>query len=181
MKISLKPLPFSYSALEPYISRETIKTHYMGHHAGYVKKFNEMIATNGYNTAELNFNYNGHLLHEMYWESLGLDTKIGPKLMRLITNQFGSIPIFIEKLTKACASHMGSGWTLLIQHPTKGLVFQNIPNHELDRVESCCNILLVIDAWEHAYYLDYKNDKKKFFDMMLWTINWNAAEDRLVQ
>lgn len=180
MRISQQQLPYSYKALEPYISRDTIKTHYTGHHAGYVKKFNQLVSEGSDNTTALAFNYNGHLLHEMYWRSLGQNRPIGERLRGAIQRDFGTVLQFISALSKACMSHMGSGWTLLLQHPTKGLVIQNIPNHELDKVESCCNILLVIDAWEHAYYLDYKNNKKKFFEMCLRILDWEAAETRLV-
>lgn len=183
MELRLITLPYSYESLEPYISRETVKTHYEGHHAGYVKKFNELVSARSQDIKSLNFNYNGSLLHDLYWQSLKpsvSQSSPGPKLLGLIKSQYGSISNFITKLTKHCTSHQGSGWTLLLQNSSNRLLIKNIPNHDFQKVGDQYNILLVLDAWEHAYYLDYKNNKKLFFDKLINIIDWQAAESRVI-
>jgi Fe-Mn family superoxide dismutase len=181
MELNLIELPYNYDSLEPYISSETLKTHYEGHHAGYVKKFNELVASKSQDIRSLNFNYNGSLLHDLYWQSLNpLQQKIGPKLGTLIKSKYGSFPIFISKLIKCCKSHQGSGWTLLLQNQQGNLFIKNIPNHDFQKIGDQFNILLVLDAWEHAYYLDYKNNKKLFFEKLVNIIDWQAAESRVI-
>jgi len=178
--LTLTPLPYSYDALEPYISRDTLRTHYEGHHAGYVNKFNQLFSENSNDVSTLNFNYNGDLLHRLYWESLSPKQHLRSKLRSLIIKQYGTLENFLDQLITSCGSHQGSGWTLLLQTPLDRLMIKNIPNHDFHAIGDQYNILIVLDAWEHAYYLDYKNDKKKFFNSILSIIDWEAAENRLI-
>ena len=172
----LKPLPFSYDALEPVLSAEAVKVHYEGHHAGYVDKYNQLLKTGG-SEENLEFNFSGYVLHSLLWNNLASpgSYKPGPKLISVL-GAVSPRELIREMITQGNAVK-GSGWTLLLE--TDDDVFiENIPNHELRRVVDYKPIL-ILDIWEHAYYLDYLNKRGDYLDSIFACINWETVESRL--
>jgi len=192
----LPPLPYNFNELEPYVSANIMEVHYSKHHAGYVKKLNESLKQfneleNKHNLTsmiqksyELQFNGGGHINHTLLWENLigkkngGGEIKEGP-LLKLIEEQFQSLDSFIATFSAKASAIKGSGWAFLGYNDTsKKLDIITTLNHGLCN-ESGCIPLLCIDVWEHAYYLQYKNDRAQYLKNIWNIINWNCAETRL--
>lgn len=187
----LTPLPFSQNFLEPYMDEETLSLHYTHHHGGAVKAANkdmEMIRkamsennfeTVDYWTRKLAFHFSSHALHTIFWTNL-TNKKSAPtgKLLRDINRHFGSY----EKL-KAYIAHTaknvdGSGWGILGYQPySRKLTVLQCENHE-KLTQWGVIPLLVIDVWEHAYYLKYKNKRADFVDALFNIINWENVAYR---
>jgi len=181
-RIFLPQLPFRYDALEPVIHKETIKVHYNGHHASYVKNFNSLISRSKSNKSALQFNYYGHILHSLYWNNLAPIKTTEPygALLAQILEQWGALQSFIGDLISNALQIRGSGWTLVLKSKLDGsLKIKNISNHDLSDI-SKYSLILIVDAWEHAYYLDYRDDKKSFFENLSFIIDWETAEKRFV-
>jgi len=191
-KYVLPDLQYDYGALEPHISARIMQLHHDKHHKTYV---------DGANTAlehleeargkgdfsriaaleeSLAFNLSGHVLHSIFWRNLSPDGggKPAGELASAIDRDFGSFDQFKQQLTKAAATCMGSGWGALIWDSLSGrLLTVQIHDHQSHTIQGGAP-LLVIDAWEHAYYLQYQNEKTKFFDAV-WNIwNWKDVAER---
>jgi Fe-Mn family superoxide dismutase len=190
----LPNLPYEYDALAPYISEEQLKIHHQKHHAGYVKGVNtifEKLEKARKDNAdldmkpilkELSFNIGGYLLHCLFWNNLAPindDKKIaGGKVKKTIESEFGSFKKFKEEFTQTALSVEGSGWAALtFCNCTKKPLIMQIEKHNVN-VYPAFKILLVLDMWEHAYYLDYKNDRAKFIDAFWNIVNWEKVEER---
>jgi Fe-Mn family superoxide dismutase len=191
----LPPLPYSYSALEPIISEKALRIHHDKHHRAYVKGLNiaEINLTEArknnnfeyikYWENELAFNGSGHILHSIFWTIMAPTKKggqPGPYTLQQINNYFGSFKSFREQFKKAAEKVEGSGWGILTWQPTW--------NHlEILQCEKHQNLtqwsgipILVCDVWEHAYYLDYQNNRKEFINAWGNLINWFEVERRLL-
>ena len=175
-KLVLPKLPFNYSDLEPCVSAKTIKTHYEGHHRNYVINYNKAIKT--FDLTNLLFNYNGYLLHNFYWNSLhpNISFPQNRTQLKLVESGFTSKVEFDETLVEVCTNFKGSGWILVILDNNK-IKIQTIQNNDLDAVTQ--PILLTIDAFEHAYYLDYTFNKKHHFSCIVKLLNWPYVESLL--
>ena len=195
---TLPDLPFSYNALEPFIDEETMRLHHDGHHATYIKNLNEALI--GYeDLAELGVeellksldqvpekirtqvknNAGGHYHHSLFWTMIGPGKGGQPKgkLLESIKKQFGSFDVFKEKFNQSATAVFGSGWTWVIWDKDK-LQITNTPNQ--DSPVSLGQVpLIVIDLWEHAYYLKYKNKRADFISAWWQIVNWDEAEMRL--
>lgn len=179
-KLKLPELPFSVSDLEPCLSAETIETHYFGHHNGYVENFNKLIDSNSFDIDSLLHNFYGVELHNLYWDSLSPVTlHPGPLTRKILTNSgFKSQNSINTALKHTLQQHRGSGWTLVLL--VDNLInIRNIPNQELDRAGVGIP-LLAIDAFEHAYYLDYKNKKLNYYECILHHLNWRNVEEKII-
>ncbi|MFM5929931.1 MAG: superoxide dismutase [Novosphingobium sp.] len=192
MTLSLMPLPYEIDALEPAISAETLKVHHGKHHKAYVDKTNELVAgtelegkpleaiidaARGENTKL--FNQAAQVWnHAFYWHSLApKSAKPEGALADAITADFGSMEDLIEKLIEEGVAHFGSGWAWLVE---KGGKLAIISTHDADLpTEKAGNPLLVLDVWEHAYYLDRKNDRKAYLTSASGAINWAFAAENL--
>jgi superoxide dismutase len=190
-KHKLPKLPYAYDALDPHISEETLRFHHDKHHKAYVDGLNEaeraiaaarksgdFEAIPALNAAQA-FNAGGHALHTAYWESLTPDHN-GPSeaLVAAIEKDFGSWEAFRSQLRESTVKVRGSGWGVLVLTPA-GMRVLTVMNHE-DGVLWDGRILLPIDAWEHAYYLDYRNDRAAHFDAVFDNlVNWSVVERRL--
>ena len=181
----LSPLPYSYDAFEPFLSKEAMMVHYLGHHRNYVNKFNELIARleggeklgRDISPLDLEFNFYGNLLHQYYWNSFTPKKTIPETFTkRLIRDSFNTTEQFLDEIGSAASSIKGSGWVVVTEESGE-LLISTIPNHEL--WQEARRPLLVLDVWEHAYYLDYQNKKNTFFLDMLKLINWDTFENRL--
>lgn len=179
--ITLPPLPYSYDVFEPHISEDAMHIHHNGHHKGYVTKFNKLLRqfNSGKNISmlDLEFNFFGHLLHSYYWNSISpLSTTPGPLTEKLIALSYGSFDSFLDQLISAAVSIKGSGWVAVVMEDGY-ISIKSFDNHELFQIQG--QPLLVIDVWEHAYYLDYQNRKRTFFAKLVSFINWDTFEKRL--
>lgn len=183
-ELLLPPLPFGMSDLEPIISRTALESHYLGNHKGYVDKYNELIKDPNSNQVDLQFNYNGHLLHTLFWNSLSPGPKIiSGKLKNKLQSQLGENyeSILKSKIIQAAMKIKGSGWVALTYDVVNKLIrIRTIPNHELEKIGKFIP-LLVIDGWEHSMYFDYLNDKKSYMENLYnFLLNWHAAETRFI-
>jgi Fe-Mn family superoxide dismutase len=171
-KLRLPSLPYHYDGLEPITSSQALRVHYEGHHAGYVKNFNKLLDEGG-SRPDLEFNYSGHILHTHYWESFGpQESYPGVETQQMLDPE-----AFVRSLVNTALKIKGSGWSVAVLD--RGQVkIMPIANHDLRNIVHF-EPLLVLDAWEHNYYLDFANMKKKFFNSIVELINWDTLEKRL--
>ncbi len=192
---SLPKLPYEYSALAPHISEEQLKLHHQKHHQAYVNGansiFEKLDKARKENTdldmkailKELSFHIGGFKLHTMFWENLAPAGNGGggvPKgdLVKAINAEFSKFERFKKEFSQAATSAEGSGWAALTfcRKTGRPLIVQ-IEKHNTNVIPGF-EILMVLDVWEHAYYLDYKNDRAKFVDTFWNIVNWDAVEQR---
>ena len=193
---SLPKLPYDYNALEPYISETQLKLHHDKHHQAYVNGANadfEKLDKARKENAEvdmkallkdLSFNVGGHLLHSTFWENMAPAGKGGGgqpsgELADAINKEFGSFDQFKKEFTKAAATTEGSGWAALAVHPCieRPLIMQ-IEKHNVNAYPTF-KILMVLDVWEHAYYVDYKNERAKFIEAFWNIVNWDKVNKNM--
>ena len=188
----LPDLSYDFGALEPHISGQIMQLHHDKHHAAYVKKANETLdqldeardKTDFTRIAGLEkslaFNLSGHVLHSLFWRNLMPKGGGRPKgdLAAAITRDFGSFEAFQKQINEVSATIMGSGWGALVYEPMAGrLLCSQIYDHQSNLAQAGVP-LLVIDAWEHAYYLQYKTEKAKFFEAVWNLWNWDDVAQR---
>ncbi|MBN1153534.1 superoxide dismutase [candidate division KSB1 bacterium] len=188
----LPPLPYAYDALEPVIDVETVTLHHDKHHAGYVRGLNHAenmmakaraegdFAMVKHWSKELAFHGSGHILHTIYWENLspqGGGTPAG-KLADAINAEFGNFDTLKAQLSAASKSVEGSGWGILAYQPIfQRLVILQSEIHQ-NLTQWGAMPLLVIDVWEHAYYLKYQNARAAYVDKLFDIINWQDVAAR---
>jgi len=193
----LPKLPYDYAALKPYMSEEQLRIHYERHHQGYVNGANAIFQRidkarkEGIDIdikatmKELSWNVGGHLLHSLFWGNLAPAGKgggmPGGALADAISKEFGDFGRFKREFTQAASGVEGSGWAALTLDKLSGrpLVMQ-IEKHNTN-VYPTLSILMVLDVFEHAYYIDYKNDRGKFIEAFWNIVNWDEANKRLGQ
>lgn len=183
---TLPELPYDHAALEPHVSGKVMELHHGKHHAAYVKKANEALeklaAARDAADAErlpgleraLAFNLSGHILHTTFWQCLTPKGGGQPDgdLAAQLDADFGGFAPFRSQLTQVAGSVMGSGWAALVWEPLgKRLLVTQIYDHQSNLAQAGIP-LMVLDAWEHAYYLQYKNEKEKFFEAVWNVWNW---------
>ncbi|KAL2433917.1 Superoxide dismutase [Mn], mitochondrial [Exophiala dermatitidis] len=193
-KATLPDLPYDYGALEPSISGKIMELHHSKHHQTYVNSYNE--ASDKFAAAEakddiatkialqplLNFHGGGHLNHSLFWENLAPKKNGGGEppsgeLAKAIETTYGSLEDFKKKFNTALAGIQGSGWAWLVKDTQTGNIgIQTYANQ--DPVVGRYKPLLGVDAWEHAYYLQYQNRKAEYFNAIWDVVNWKAAEKR---
>ena len=195
MTIVQSPLPYEMNALEPHISAETMDYHYNKHHAGYVSKLNEL--TEGTAMADMDLEsiiskareqaipplLNNALQiwnHAFLWESMSPNGGGKPdgQVLELVERDFGGFEAFAEEFRSSALSQFGSGWTWLVDDHGR-LRITSTGNAE-SPVGTHVTPLLVLDVWEHAYYIDYRNNRKAYVDTFLQSlINWKFAAANL--
>jgi Fe-Mn family superoxide dismutase len=195
-KVVLPDLPYSYDSLEPVISKEIMTLHHDKHHAGYVNKTNSALeklekfrkgeieidvkAT----LRDLSFNFNGHILHSIFWPNMKSpeeNNRPGGIIEDKINENFGSFEVFKKEFTTAAKTVEGSGWAVLgFDKTSDQLLVMQIEKHNLFHLANL-KLLLVLDVWEHAYYLDYKNERARYIDNWWKVVNWDDVEKRLTQ
>jgi len=190
----LPDLDYDFGALEPHISGQIMELHHGKHHKAYVDKANETLEKleeargkkdfsrlAGLEKA-LAFNLSGHVLHSIFWKNLSPEGGDAPsgELARLIARDFGSFQGFKAQLTEVASTVMGSGWAALVWEPiAQRLLTCQIYDHQSNLSQGGI-ALMVIDAWEHAYYLQYKNQKLAFFNAVWNLWDWDDVSARLV-
>ncbi|ORY72915.1 manganese and iron superoxide dismutase [Leucosporidium creatinivorum] len=200
---TLPPLPYAYDALEPVISKEIMTLHHDRHHATYVRNLNAATAELAQVFAHqgslmdlereialqsaIKFNGGGHINHSLFWESLtpvsnsSFPTS-GP-LKKAVDSQFGSLDALKSTMTTNALGIQGSGWSWLIYHPSNKTM-EVVSTADQDPVLGATP-LLGIDIWEHAYYLDYLNDKASYLQhiwsgelhLLLYPLSLSAYRD----
>jgi Fe-Mn family superoxide dismutase len=185
---TLPDLPYDYGALQPHLSAELMKLHHDKHHAAYVKGANETLEKlAGASPADLpglerafSFHLGGHQLHSLFWESMSPEGGGRPdgELAEAINDAFGSFDAFETRFTGLMTSIQGVGWAALAWEPMgRRLVTFQLHDHQGTQVMGTVP-LLVGDAWEHAYYLDYRNEKEKWAKAFMALADWHGAESR---
>jgi Fe-Mn family superoxide dismutase len=185
-------MPYDYGALEPAITGEILELHHSKHHAAYVKGANDTLDRlaetrdkgdfSGLVGLEKTFAFNlsGHVLHTIFWENLSPEGGERPDgdLAAAITEYFGSFDAFSKQLSTATASVQGSGWGVLAWEPTsRRLVVEQVYDHH-GNVGMNTTPLLVFDAWEHAYYLQYRNVRPDYVEKLWSLVNWTDVTRR---
>jgi superoxide dismutase, Fe-Mn family len=188
----LQPLPYNENFLEPYMDAETMRLHYTFHHGGAVKGANKdlqmikkavdenNLETVDYWTKKLSYHFSSHVLHSIFWTNL-TNKKNDPKgeLLKRIEKNFGSYDKLKALIAVTSKNVDGNGWGILAYQPySDSLTVLQCENHE-KLTQWGAIPLLVIDVWEHAYYLKYKNKRTDFVDALFNIINWDNAAQRL--
>lgn len=192
---TLPKLNFNFDAFEPYIAKDIMEIHYTKHHQTYLNNLNEIIKKYNKNIFEhfsettlaiyintfpedirqdLKNSLGGHINHTFFWSSLSLEnqTEYKEKLTPLFTEYFGSFHNTILKMQEEGKKFFGSGWVWITVNPLNGsLEIRTYKNQDNPLFENLYP-LLGIDLWEHAYYLQYKNDKSSYLQNIFNIINW---------
>jgi len=191
----LPMLPYGYGDLVPHMSEEQLKIHHQKHHQAYVNGANAILENLEKARKEgtdldmksilkyLSFNIGGHLLHSLFWNNLAPVGKGGGKplgvLADVIEKEFGNFERFKKEFTQVATSVEGSGWAALaFDKQTNRPMIMQIEKHNTN-VYPTFKILMVLDVFEHAYYIDYKNDRAKFVEVFWNIINWDEVNRRL--
>jgi len=188
----LPDMPYDYGALEPAITGEILELHHSKHHAAYVKGANDTLdrlaetrSTGDFSSLvglekTFAFNLSGHVLHTIFWENLSPDGGDRPdgELSAAIDEHFGSFEAFSKQLSSATATVQGSGWGVLAWEPlSRRLVVEQVYDHH-GNVGMNTTPLLVFDAWEHAYYLQYRNVRPDYVQKLWSLVNWSDVTRR---
>lgn len=191
-KFAQQALPYTENFLEPYMDAETVHLHYTFHHGGATKaantdlqKINEALVSGNletvdYWTKKLSYHLSSHILHSIFWTNLtNKPTTPGAALLKKIENDFGNYDNLKKYLAVTSKNVDGNGWGILGYQPyTNKLTVLQCENHE-KLTQWGVIPLLVIDVWEHSYYLKYKNKRADFVDAMFNIINWDNVGQRL--
>jgi Fe-Mn family superoxide dismutase len=188
-------LPYPYDALQPIISATTLRIHHDQHHKAYVDGLNkaelklvelrriddfELIK---YWENELAYNGSGHILHSIYWTIMapvGTGGRPGRETLNQINRYFGTFDAFQTQFTNAAVKVEASGWTVLTWQPTwRRLEILQAEKHQ-DLTQWSGIPILVVDVWEHAYYLDYQNRRQEYVNAWWKLVDWNEVERRLL-
>lgn len=198
--IQLRPLPYDFNALEPYISQKTIQFHYGKHQAGYVKTTDDFINKTPMDDLDLEnliltaasdsvlaklFNNAAQVWnHQFYWQSLTPDKnkqKLSPALQQAIQRDFGSVDNCLTQMIETGVNQFASGWVWLA-HENENLKIFSTSNAQTPLTQYGLKPLLCIDVWEHAYYLDYQNNRKEYLNQVITNLlNWDYANTNFNQ
>lgn len=191
MKYELPQLPYEYNALEPYIDAETMKIHHSKHHRAYVDKLNAVLEKypaladrkleelikelpslpmEEGDRAALKNNGGGHLNHSFFWQIMAPQKQVDELLFEEIKKTFGSLEDFKTEFSQAATTHFASGWAWLVCDSSNNLKVYSLPNHDSPYALGHTPII-VLDLWEHAYYLKYQNRRAEYIEN--W---WNVLK-----
>ena len=191
-KYTLPELDYDYAALEPSLSARILELHHDKHHKAYVDGANavfeklEQARTSGdfgtINQLEKNlaFHLSGHVLHSIFWKNLNPDGggKAEGELGDAIAEHLGSFDAFKAQLSEAATNVQGSGWAALSWEPVgQRLIIEQVYDHQ-GNVGQGGPPLLVLDMWEHAYYLQYENRKAEWVDAFWDIVHWDDVAQR---
>ncbi|XKG86995.1 superoxide dismutase [Sutcliffiella horikoshii] len=189
---TLPPLPYPYNALEPYISRDIMELHHLKHHKSYVDGLNkaELKMLEARETGDFDlikhwereaaFHGSGHYLHTMFWDNMSPNGGGQPsgRLMQQIVQDFGNYEKFKKHFSEAADKVEGVGWALLVWSP-RAHRLEILQTEKQQLFTQWDTIpLLGLDVWEHAYYLQYKNNRKDYIDKWWNLVNWKDVEKR---
>ena len=193
---SFPELGYSYDALEPYIDAQTMEVHYDKHHRGYFNKFmaaiedtdlettpmHQIFANVSRHSTSVRNNGGGFYNHRLFWENMSPDGgQPSARLLNALVKHFDSFNNFKKVFSDAAKSHFGSGWAWLYMDKDQNLKVTSTPNQDnpLMDISSHKGIpLLALDVWEHAYYLNYQNERGKYVDNFWNVVNWKTVSKR---
>jgi len=190
---TLPELPYDHGALEPHLSGEILELHHGKHHKGYVDGANTTLDRLSAARAEsdfdsinqlqknLAFHVSGHVLHSVFWTNMSPDGGGRPEgdLAVAIDEHLGSFDGFRSQLTQAALNVQGSGWGALAWEPmAQRLVVEQVYDHQ-GNIGNGTVPLLVLDMWEHAYYLQYRNVRADWVEAFWNVVSWTDVADRL--
>jgi len=191
MKYELPKLPYAYDALEPYLDAETMRIHHDKHHQAYLDKFNAVmekypdlqgqavenlltgldnLPVSSEDKMKIKNQGGGYLNHNLFWEAMSPKKQIDEKLAEEIKAQFGGLEEFKKKFSEVAVNHFASGWVWLVRDQNDRLQSYSLSNQDSPYALGHEPILL-LDVWEHAYYLKYQNRRAEFIEA--W---WNAVK-----
>lgn len=187
--VAAAKLPYAKTALEPFLSKQTLNFHFDKHYKGYVKKLNELIKDTEFDNMHLEGivrNSQGSIFnnaaqawnHEFYWKSLSSE-EVSPSqdLTEMFNDEFGGFDKFKIKFIEEATSLFGSGWVWLVKIDNKLSI---ISTEDADTpLTTDATPLMVCDIWEHAYYLDYQNDRERYVKEFLNFVDWSFVENNL--
>ena len=191
----LPPLPYQAADLEPVYAHGIVELHHDKHHAAYVAGANQALedlaeargagkfSHIGELKKNLAFNISGHVLHSLFWRNLTPDGAGKPRqeFGRVLERDFGGFDRFRQEMIEAALTIQGSGWAALCWEPAgRRLVVEQIYDHQ-GNATSGSTPLLALDMWEHAYYLQYRNDKKEWARAFWDIVNWADVEGRYAE
>jgi Fe-Mn family superoxide dismutase len=200
---SLPDLPYAYDALEPHIDETTMRIHHDKHHKTYVDKLNEAVSKKPelqkLTLTELlsdldklpddvrgpvRNNGGGHYHHDLFWNSLSPEAARGAgrapsgDLAAAIDSSFGSFDRFREQFTDAAVKHFASGWVALVRERNSGkLAIADLKDHDAPPLRERIPILIV-DVWEHAYYVKFQNRRAEFIAAFWNVVDWGKTAGR---
>lgn len=195
----LPDLPYEKSALAPVISEKIMTLHHDKHHQAYINNVNKALAGTTFEEKPIEEvlknieslpetirmavrnNGGGHANHSLFWRIMCPpveNNKPSDTLMQKLTESFGGYEDFKEKFTTAGMTQFGSGWAWLVKKGNDGLAVYNLPNQDSPLSKGDIP-LLGLDVWEHAYYLDYLNDRAAYIDQWWQVVNWEEVEKNL--
>lgn len=190
MAFELPALPYAKDALEPHISAETLEFHYGKHHATYVQKLNGLIEGTNLATKSLEeiikssegplFNNAAQVWnHTFYWHCLAPNAGGEPTgaLADAIAQSFGSFAEFQAAWNDKAVNNFGSSWTWLVKKADGGLEIVNTSNAATPLTDETVTVLLTVDLWEHAYYVDYRNARPNYLNGFWALVNWDFVAD----
>ncbi|MBC2581192.1 superoxide dismutase [Clostridium sp. DJ247] len=195
MPHTLPQLPYDYNALEPHYDEQTVRLHHDAHHKSYVDglnnaeaKLEEARKNNDYALIkhwerELAFHGSGHILHTLFWENLSPNGGGTPSggIADEISKEFGDYETFKKQFSAAAVAVEGSGWAVLAWNPLfNKLVILQVEKHQ-NLTQWGVVPLLILDVWEHAYYLKYQNKRAAFVDAWWNIVNWKEADNRFAK
>lgn len=190
MTFALPDLPYPKNALEPHISKETLDYHHGKHHQKYVDTLNKLVKGTKHEGAELEdiirssegklFNQAAQVWnHTFYWHCLSPDGGGEPSgsLKECIEHCFGSLQKFKDEFNEKAAGNFGSGWTWLVKKGKgKQLEIMNTSDADTPITDKELVPLFTVDVWEHAYYIDYRNERPKYLDSIWEVVNWDFVQ-----
>lgn len=188
----LPPLKYGYEDLAPYISEEQLRLHHDKHHQAYVTNANAALEMMDKarkegtdfdykaNAKALSFNLAGHILHDYFWKEMTPASNSSKEpvgeLSEVIKENFGSFDRFKKEFSQVASSVEGSGWAALTYcKDTERLMIMQIEKHNVNLVPDF-PIIMDLDTWEHAYYIDYRNDRAKFIEAFWNIVNWEEID-----
>ncbi len=188
---ALEPLPYNENFLEPHMDQETVHLHYTFHHGDAARAANkdlemvkkaldeENLETVDYWTRKLSYHLSSHILHTIFWTNLSnKKSEPGSELITQIEKDFGSYDRLKALIAKTSKGVDGNGWGILGYHPsTQKLTVLHCENHEKLTQWGVIPVL-VIDVWEHSYYLKYRNRRGEFVDSLFNILNWDNVTER---
>ncbi|MDE6432560.1 MAG: superoxide dismutase [Opitutales bacterium] len=207
MSYRLNELGYPYDALEPNFDEKTMHLHHDKHHAAYIDKLNSLLAENGIHApssleeliakidtlpgsddfrSRVRFNAGGHYNHDLFWRMIspgGASTPVG-LLSDAVVQAFGGLDGLKKQVEKSALSHLGVGWTWLCAGLEKRdeLFICSTSNHDnplmVNHVQRAGYPILLLDLWEHAYYLKYNNRKTEYIEAYWRVVNWDAVSSR---
>jgi len=203
MRFILPELPYSYDALEPYFDKKTMILHHTKHHQNYVNNTNAILDSIHYKTnsiekiisslhtipldekkiISLRNNAGGHANHTFFWNCLKPKTKLTGTLKKKIETQFKNVDHFKNMFEQAAINHFGSGWIWLLHNEGRlnitSTINQDNPLMEISTENFKGYPIFCLDLWEHAYYLNYFNNKLDYVKSFWNIVDWNAATNRI--